>query len=54
LQRAVGDAGFVLAPILVGLMYDLTNLGNAGGLLANAVLMIAAGIVFAGASAKRD
>jgi len=54
LQRAVGDAGYVLAPILVGLLYDLTSLGNTGGLLANAVLMMVAGIIFAVASAKRD
>jgi MFS family permease len=53
LQRAVGDAGYVLAPILVGLLYDLTSLGNAGGLLANAGLMVIAGVVFGIASSRK-
>ncbi len=47
LQRMVGDAAFVLGPIVVGFLSDLPRVGNTGGLLANAGLMIGAGAVFA-------
>jgi MFS family permease len=54
-QRAVGDAGFVAGPILVGLIYDLTGGSNAAGLLANGGLMLLAGLAFAlGTPRRRD
>ncbi len=48
MQRAVGDAGFVLGPILVGLVYDLTSAGYTGALVGNAALMMVAGLTLAG------
>lgn len=46
-QRAVGDAGFVVAPIFVGLIYDATSLGHAGAVWINAILMAVAAALFA-------
>jgi MFS family permease len=46
-QRMVGDAAFILGPLVVGFLSDIPGVGNTGGLLANALLMIAAGAVFA-------
>ncbi|MCG6122622.1 MAG: MFS transporter [Microvirga sp.] len=46
-QRAVGDAGFVVAPLFVGLIYDATTLGHEGAVWINAVLMAAAAALFA-------
>jgi len=46
-QRVVGDAGFVVAPIFVGLVYDATTLGNEGAVWINALLMAAAAALFA-------
>lgn len=45
MQRAAGDAGFILGPILVGLIYDFTSTGHIGGLLANSLLMIVSGLL---------
>ncbi|MEX6509026.1 MFS transporter [Jiella sp. M17.18] len=44
LMRTWGDAGFVLGPILVGSLADFASVGTTGGLLANALLVAAAGI----------
>ncbi|WP_372424353.1 MFS transporter [Salinarimonas chemoclinalis] len=46
-QRVVGDAGFVVAPLFVGLVYDATTLGNEGAVWINAILMGAAAALFA-------
>ena len=46
MQRAVGDVGYVIAPILVGFMYDLPGFGSVGALIFNAVVMVAASILF--------
>ena len=46
MQRAVGDVGYVIAPILVGLMYDLPGIGSAGALIFNAVVIVAASVLF--------
>lgn len=43
--RSFGDIGFILGPIFLGLMADLTGYGAA--LVVNAVLIIATGIFFA-------
>ncbi len=53
LQRAVGDTGYVLAPILVGLLFDFTGIGSAGALLLNAALMLGSGLIFGLASRRR-
>lgn len=53
LQRMIGDVAFVIGPIVTGYLSDAPGIGNSGGLIANAVLMIAAGAVFAfGSRAK--
>jgi MFS family permease len=52
LMRTFGDAGFVVGPILIGAMADLGSVGPVGGLLANAVLMAVAGLVFASVRAN--
>ena len=46
MQRAVGDVGYVIAPILVGMMYDLPGFGSVGALIFNALVVIAASILF--------
>ncbi|GGK20885.1 MFS transporter [Salinarimonas ramus] len=46
-QRVVGDAGFVVAPLFVGLIYDATRLGNEGAVWINAILMGSAAALFA-------
>jgi DHA1 family multidrug resistance protein-like MFS transporter len=46
-QRAIGDAGFVVAPIFVGLIYDATTLGHEGAVWINAILMAVAAALFA-------
>lgn len=53
LQRMIGDTAFVAGPIVVGLLSDIAFIGNAGSLLANALLMIGAGVVFALGSRRR-
>lgn len=53
LQRMVGDAAFVAGPIVVGLLSDIAFIGNTGGLIANALLMIGAGAIFAIGSRPR-
>jgi MFS family permease len=50
LQRMIGDVAFVAGPIVVGLLSDIAWIGNTGGLIANALLMIGAGAVFAAGS----
>lgn len=45
-QRAIGDAGFVVAPVFVGLIYDATTLGHEGAVWINAILMAAAAALF--------
>jgi MFS family permease len=47
LQRMIGDAAFVAGPIVVGLLSDIAWIGNNGSLIANALLMIGAGAIFA-------
>lgn len=47
LLRTWGDAGFVLGPILIGLLADFGSVGSTGGLIVNAVLMAFAGLAFA-------
>ncbi|MGJ3265472.1 MAG: MFS transporter [Salinarimonas sp.] len=46
-QRIVGDAGFVVAPLFVGLVYDATPLGHGGAVWINAILMGVATALFA-------
>ena len=46
-QRAIGDAGFVVAPVFVGLIYDATTLGHEGAVWINAILMAVAAALFA-------
>ncbi len=46
MQRAVGDVGYVIAPVLVGLMYDIPGIGSVGALIFNAVIVVAASILF--------
>jgi MFS family permease len=50
-QRAVGDIGYVIAPILVGFMYDLPGFGSVGALVFNAAIMVAASLLFRVATA---
>ncbi len=47
LQRMIGDAAFVSGPIVVGFLSDVPGVGNSGGLLVNAALMIGAGAIYA-------
>ena len=55
LQRMVGDAAFVGGPLVAGFLSGIPLIGNAGGLLANAALMIGAGTIFAiGSRARRS
>jgi multidrug resistance protein len=44
--RSSGDCGFILGPILVGLLDDLGSVGHTGGILFNAVLVLATGAAF--------
>ncbi len=46
LQRAFGDAGFVLGPIMVGLLDDFGSVGYAGGILFNAAWVLASALAF--------
>jgi MFS transporter, DHA1 family, multidrug resistance protein len=46
LLRTFGDLGFVLGPILVGLLEDLTSFGYTGGILLNAFLVAASAMAF--------
>ncbi len=50
--RTVGDAGFVLGPILAGLVIDLSSFGYAGGLALNALIIVGGAVVFARATKK--
>ncbi len=54
LQRMVGDAAFVIGPIVVGFLSDIPFVGMSGGLLFNAVLMIGSGVIFAVGSRRRQ
>lgn len=51
--RTSGDCGFVLGPILVGLIDDLGSVGYAGGILFNAILVILTGAAFGLAGTPR-
>ncbi|RAH97794.1 hypothetical protein DLJ53_28570 [Acuticoccus sediminis] len=44
-QRAIADAGFVIGPILVGLVHDLTTFGYSGALAGNAVMLAMSGML---------
>ena len=46
LLRTFGDLGFVLGPILVGLLEDLTSFGYSGGILLNVFLVAASVMAF--------
>lgn len=46
LLRTFGDAGFVLGPILVGLLGDLASFGYTGGILLNVFLVAASALAF--------
>ncbi|MBI1778233.1 MAG: hypothetical protein HYR63_23090 [Proteobacteria bacterium] len=46
LQRAFGDAGFVLGPLMVGLLDDFGSVGYAGGILFNAAWVLLSGLAF--------
>ena len=53
-QRAIADGGFVIGPILVGLVHDLTPFGYTGALAGNAVMLALAGVLlWFGAGAGR-
>ncbi|GAB4241699.1 MAG: MFS transporter [Elainellaceae cyanobacterium] len=47
LLRAISDLGFMVGPIIVGAVADLTRYGYAGGLLFNAVLVTLLTLLFA-------
>jgi MFS family permease len=47
LLRSFGDIGFILGPILVGLLDDLGSAGTRGGIMANAVLLFVCTLAFA-------
>jgi MFS family permease len=53
MQRALGDVAYVLAPILVGVFYDIAAIGSVGALVLNAVVMVIAGVVFTYAARER-
>ena len=53
LQRMIGDIAFVIGPMVTGYLAGTPGVGNSGGLIANAVLMIAAGAIFAFGSRAR-
>jgi len=53
LMRTWGDAGFVLGPVLIGLLGDMASAGPAGGLVANAFLLAVSGLAFAFVRARR-
>jgi multidrug resistance protein len=44
--RVCGDCGFIVGPLIVGSIADLTPYGNSGGLFANAALVLFAATVF--------
>lgn len=46
LLRAVGDAGFIVGPVVIGSAMDLAGIGNVAGLLANGALVLSAGVAF--------
>lgn len=46
LQRTFGDAGFVIGPIIVGLLDDFGSVGYTGGVLFNAGLVLFGGSAF--------
>lgn len=55
-QRAIADTGFVIGPVLVGLIHDLTPFGYSGALAGNAVMLALSGVLLwfgAGAAARR-
>ncbi len=55
-QRAIADGGFVIGPILVGLIHDLTPFGYSGALAGNAVMLALSGIMLwigVGAAGRR-
>ncbi len=47
LLRTVGDMGFVVGPLVVGLIIDASGLGYGVGIMANAALMAVASVAFA-------
>jgi multidrug resistance protein len=52
--RTVGDAGFVLGPILAGLAADLLPAGYTGGMVLNAAVVALGALAFALATGGRD
>jgi len=46
LQRTAGDAGFVIGPLAVGLLDDLTAFGHTGGLVLTALVLFATALAF--------
>lgn len=47
LLRAISDLGFMVGPIVVGAVADLTSLGYGGGLIFNAILVVLLTLFFA-------
>jgi MFS transporter, DHA1 family, multidrug resistance protein len=52
LLRSFGDIGFILGPILVGLLDDLGSAGTRGGIMANALLLFVCTLAFAIVAAR--
>ena len=46
LQRTISDIGYVAGPVVIGLVDDLSGFGHAGGIVANAVLLVASTLIF--------
>lgn len=53
LLRSFGDLGFILGPILVGLLDDLGSAGTRGGIAFNGILVLACTFAFALLSVRR-
>lgn len=51
--RAVGDAGFIIGPLAIGSAMDTIGIGNVEGLLANATLVLVAGLAFVAGITRR-
>lgn len=54
LQRTLSDIGFVAGPVVVGLIDDFSGIGHAGGIMANAALLVVSTLIFLFVSARRS
>jgi len=46
LSRSFGDVGFLIGPLLIGLIDDLSGIGHRGGIFINAALMVVSAAAF--------